>query len=73
MENGRFTWCVVCMESDGFECATLPNMDEYIFQCEKKSYPYEKRGCFTKYNAGNDNQVLFNFIQFNKCERITLH
>lgn len=61
VKNGRFTWCVRCEDSKDSGCATLPNINEYIDQCEHKPYPYEKRGCFTKIHAGIPNFFLLFF------------
>lgn len=51
--NGRYMWCLHCKDSMEDKCTTLPNVLEYINQCDYKPYTYDRRGCFTRYQGMN--------------------
>lgn len=51
VNNARYMWCVRCQDNNGNECSKLPNLLEFIDQCDYKTHPYSRRGCFTKFQS----------------------
>lgn len=48
VENVRFNWCLRCHGEISGNCSSTKNPYEYFHYCDHSSYPYKKRGCFTK-------------------------
>ncbi|XP_055307068.1 uncharacterized protein LOC129571321 [Sitodiplosis mosellana] len=52
-KNARYSWCVRCISDVNGRCAKTSKLDDYISQCVKSPYPFDKRGCYTNVKNGN--------------------